>query len=213
MKTIICHHCDMTSEIPSVEEGYVAKCSRCNSTIYKNSSMTPSAIFALSLAALIICIPAFTQPLISMHLLSITEGTSLVHGPTMMLENDPLVATIVLFCGMLAPILLLISILYSSACLTFEYYPKDLPKVFKVTKFLMHWSMLDVYLLSLFVSMSKLMSYADLYIGMGFYFFVALLLIDMTIVANYSNRNYWERYQKGISAKFRNTYLIRDHSA
>lgn len=201
MKTIICHHCDMTSEIPPFPKGHVAKCSRCNSVIYKGGSFPPSSILALCLASLIICYPAFTQPLISMHLLSITEGTALVHGAAMMFENTPIVSAVVFFCGMIAPTFLLILIAFSSACLTFNYFPKELPKVFYLTRMMMHWSMLDVYMLSLFVSISKLMHYADLYIGLGFYFFVSLLLINMTVLANYSHRQYWEAYQDAISIK------------
>lgn len=201
MKIIICRHCDMASDVPPVSKGYVAKCSRCNSVIYKNSTLAPSAILALCITALIFCIPAFTQPLISMLLLSITEGTSLVHGAIMMLESDPLVACIVLFCGAFAPTTLILCIAYSSFCLTFNYLPKNLPKIFRLTRFLTHWSMLDVYLLSLFVSIAKLMTYADLYIGLGFYFFIALLFINMTILTNYSNRHYWELYQKGVLSR------------
>lgn len=200
----------MTSTIQVLPQGHVAKCSRCNSTIYKNSSFSPASILALCLTSLIICYPAFTQPLISMHLLSITEGTSLVHGALMMLENNPIVSVVVLFCGMIAPTTLLVLIAFSSACLTFNYFPKELPKIFYLTRFLMHWSMLDVYMLSLLVSISKLMHYADLYIGLGFYFFVALLLINMTILVNYSNRQYWEAYQNATLSR---TPLIRNKRA
>lgn len=199
MKIMICRHCDMTSEVPPVAKGCIAKCRHCNSTIYKNGSLGASSILALCFAALITCIPAFTQPLISVHLLSITEDISLINAAAMVFDTAPLVSLVILFCAVVAPLFLILSITYSSACLTFNYFPKWLPIILKMTRRLTHWSMLDVYMLGLFVSISKLLNDADLYIGIGFYFFVSLLLINLTVLANYSNRNYWTLYHKGLA--------------
>ncbi len=184
----------MVSKIPFISKRHVAKCSRCNSTVYKNPHFKPPAILALCLTALFICYPAFTLPLISLHLLNITEDTALINGILIIFHSDPIVAILVLFCAVIAPVVLLLSIIYSSICITFNHYPPYLPKVFKLTNALTHWSMLDVYMLSILVSISKLLHYADLYIGLGFYFFVALLLIDMTIIANYSHCYYWKLF-------------------
>ena len=195
MKTIICRHSDMTSTIPTLNTGHVAKCIRCDRVIYKNSLCNPSGLLALCLTALIITIPAFNLPLISMHLLGITEETNLIQGAIMMTNIAPIVSFVVLFCAVIAPTLLILSIAVSSASLALNYKAVFLPKVFKITRLLIHWSMLEVYMVSLMVAIFKLMNYASLYIGSGFYFFVALLLLNLTIISNYSNLQYWERYQ------------------
>lgn len=197
MKTIICRHCDMVSKVPETPVGYVAKCTRCERIIYKNTRCSPSGILALCLAALILVVPAFYFPLISIHLLGITEDTNLLQGALMMIDNAPIVAFVVLFCAVIAPTLLIISITFSSACLTFNYRPAILPKILKITYILKHWSMLEVYMVSLMVAVFKLKGDADLYFGAGFYFFIALLLLHMSIINNYSNHTYWETYING----------------
>ncbi|MCP4326689.1 MAG: paraquat-inducible protein A [Alteromonadales bacterium] len=184
----------MTSEIPELNSGYVAKCIRCERVIYKNSWCNPSGLLALCITALLLTVPAFSQPLISLHLLGITEETNLLQGAIMMIDTAPIVSFVVLFCAVIAPTLLITSIAISSACLTFNHKPAFLPKLFKITRLLVHWSMLEVYLVSLMVAIFKLMNFADLYIGLGFYFFVALLLLNITIISNYSNHQYWDRY-------------------
>lgn len=195
MKVIICQHCDMTSKIPTLRAGQMAKCIRCESVIYKNARSSPSGLLALCLTALIITIPAFKLPLFSLHLLGITEATNLLQGAFMMIDIAPIVSFIVFFCAVIAPTLLTFSIAISSACLTFNVKASFLPRLFKITQWLIHWSMLEVYLISLIVAIFKLMNYADLYIGLGFYFFVALLLLNMTIISSYSNHQYWEKYK------------------
>ena len=197
MKTIICRHCDMVSLVPKVAVGYVAKCPRCRRVIYKNSNCNPANMLALCLTALILLVPAFYFPLISIHLLGITESANLLQGALMMIDNAPLVAFVVLFCAVIAPTLLISCITISSACLAFNYHPTVLPKILKITYILKHWSMLEVYMVSLMVAIFKLMNYADLYFDVGLYFFIALLLLNLTIISHYSNHTYWEKYVHG----------------
>ena len=197
MKKIICLHCDMVSLVPEIPNGYVAKCTRCNHIIQKQSNCNPKVILALSITALTLLIPAFYFPLISIHLLGITEETNLLQGALLMIDQAPVVSFIVLFCAVIAPSLLISCIAFSSACLTIKYYPPYLPKILKITSTLMHWSMLDVYMVSLMVSMFKLKNDADLFFDVGLYFFIALVLINILIINQYSNHSYWEKYING----------------
>ncbi|WP_435234221.1 paraquat-inducible protein A [Psychromonas sp. PT13] len=197
MKKIICLHCDMVSLVPEIPKGYVAKCTRCNHTIEKHNNANPAIILALSITALALLIPAFYFPLISIHLLGITEQTNLLQGAFLMINQAPMVAFIVLFCAVIAPSLMLGCIALSSACLTFNYYPSYLPKILKITAILMNWSMLEVYMVSLMVSMFKLNNDAVLFFDIGLYFFIALLVINLLIISRYSNHGYWERYING----------------
>ncbi|MFT6924777.1 MAG: paraquat-inducible protein A [Psychromonas sp.] len=187
----------MVSNIPHLPINYVAKCCRCGGALYKNTKCRPSVLLALSLTALLVMIPAFYFPLISVNLLGITEDTNLLQGALMMLDSTPVVSVVVFFCAVIAPTLLISCIAFSSLCLTYNYFPASIPKVLQLTHSLMHWSMLEVYMVSLMVAVFKLMSYSDLYFGSGFYFFITLLLLDMTIISNYSNHAYWERYING----------------
>ena len=136
----------------------------------------------------------FYLPLISIHLLGITEATNLLQGAIMMIDNAPVVALVVLFCAVVAPTLLITSIAVSCACLSVNYRPTYLPMILKISYKLQHWSMLDVYVVSLLVAIFKLMNYADLFVGVGFYFFIALLLLNITIISNYNHHALWERY-------------------
>ena len=194
MKKVICRHCDMVNEVPTMRSNSVAKCIRCERIISKGDSANPSVLFALSITALILIIPAFYFPLISVHLLGITEQTNLLQGAVRMLEQAPFVASVILFCAVIAPTLLMTSIAISSACFKFNYYPSYLPKMLTLTSAVKHWSMLEVYMISLMVSIFKLNNDADVFFDIGLYFFIALLLTNLIIIINYNNAAYWERY-------------------
>jgi paraquat-inducible protein A len=184
----------MVSQVPLVPINHVAKCIRCDHPIYKNARCSPSALFAMCITALLISVPAFYFPLISVHLLGITEDTNLLQGAMMMNDIAPVVTVVVIFCAVVAPTLLILSITFSSACITFNYRPALLAKNLKITHILIEWSMLEVYMVSLMVAVFKLMSYSSLYFGSGFWFFIALLVLNMSIISNYSNHVFWEHY-------------------
>ena len=192
METIICNHCDMVSLRPILNPGYVAKCSRCNHAFFKTNTMKASKMFALAVTALILTIPAFTFPLISVHLLGVTEGANLLQGALMMIERAPVVTFVILFCAVLVPTLLTFCIAFSSASIMLGKRPPLLGYVLKLTSSLIHWSMLDVYLISLLVSAVKITKDAGLEFSSGLCFFVVLLIVNITLISEYSSTKYWK---------------------
>lgn len=192
METIICSHCDMVSIRPTLAPGFVAKCARCHRAFFKTNTLKANKMFALAITALIMIIPAFTFPLISIHLLGITEATNLLQGALMMINNAPVVTFVILFCAVLVPTLLTICIAFSSACVMLSKRPIALNYVLKLTTVLINWSMLEVYLVSLAVATAKLLNYADLYFGSGLCFFIVLLILNTTMISEYSNTKHWK---------------------
>lgn len=182
----------MVSQSPNLQPGYIAKCARCNCAFEIAHGNKANKLFALSIAALLICIPAFSLPLISIHLLGITEDTNLLQGALMMINIAPLVSFVVLFCAVVAPVLLTLCIAYSSACMTFNKRPLLLNYVLKLTSILINWSMLEVYLVSFMVAVFKLNSYAELYFNNGLFFLVALLILNMSMICEYNNASNWK---------------------
>jgi len=192
METIICNHCDMVSERPTVKPGFIAKCPRCQRAFFKTNTFPAYKMFALAITALIMIIPAFTFPLISVHLLGLTEDINLLQGALMMIKSAPIVAFVILFCAVVVPTLLIACIAFSSASIMLGKRPPLLGYVLKLTSSLTHWSMLDVYLISLLVSIVKLTSDADIYFSSGLCFFVVLLIINITLINEYSSTKYWK---------------------
>ncbi|WP_160061305.1 paraquat-inducible protein A [Psychromonas sp. L1A2] len=192
MKTIICSHCDMVSQQPIIQPGYIAKCARCNHVFCKATTSKPNKVFALAVAALLVCIPAFSFPLVSVHLLGITEQTNLLQGAIMMINIAPVVSFVVLFCAVVAPTLLTLCIAFSSGCMMFNKRPELLNYVLKLTSIIIHWSMLEVYLVSFMVAVFKLTSYAELYFNSGLYFLVGFLILNMSMISEYDNAQHWK---------------------
>lgn len=182
----------MVSEQTVLQPGYVAKCHRCKQPLYKADKPKFNRLFALSLTAVIVSIPAFTLSLVSVHLLGITEQTNLLQGALLLINFAPVVAFVVLFCAVVAPTLLSSCILFSSSCVLLNKRPTLLNPILKLTSVLLHWSMLEVYLISFIVAVFKLNSYADLYYDSGLFFLVILMVVNMAMINEYNNADFWE---------------------
>jgi len=182
----------MVSPWPNLQTGYIAKCARCHCAFEIANGNKANKLFALSIAALLVCIPAFSLPLISVHLLGITEETNLLQGALMMIDIAPLVSFVVLFCAVVAPIILTICMAFSSGCMMFNKRPFMLNYVLKLTSVLIHWSMLEVYLVSFMVAVFKLNSYAALYFDNGLFFLGGLLILNMSMICEYNNAKNWK---------------------
>jgi len=192
MNTIICRHCDLVSERPALTKGYVAKCPRCQHTLYKAKTANAKKILALAITALLLAIPAFSFSLVSVHLLGVTEQTNLLQGALLLVDFAPIVALVVIFCAVVAPVLLTVCMCFNSACVVLNRRPRLLNPSLKLTSLLIHWSMLEVYIVSFMVALFKLNSYADIYYDNGLLFLVALLIINMSMICEYSNAYFWD---------------------
>ncbi len=61
---------------------------------------------------------------------------------------------------------------------------------------LQHWSMVDIFFISILVSMVKLFAYAQIELGVSFFSFILLLILDTITIKKISFNELWRRYEK-----------------
>ncbi len=197
-KTSICSYCDLAVERVQLKGGECAKCPRCGSLLYQQTHATPTTILALCTTAIILIFPANLYPLLEMTMLGTSETTTLMQGAKMMLnEGGSFVAVLVVFCAVVAPFLMLSALWLSSAIISFapnfRLLNRGLKPLLKLTDFMTHWSMLEVYLVSFLVAVFKLVDISEIEIGFGLVCFVLLMLINSLILINYDAKYYWSK--------------------
>lgn len=188
-----CHHCDLLMQRPSLANGASASCPRCGSTLAKSTSATPQKHLALALTGLVMLLPAYFLPMLTVEILGSSNSASLIDSVTVTWQNGyPLVAlSIALFC-LLFPALLL--------QLLFLLQIKQLPIAFqrhmlKSLHVLKAWSMLDIYLLGLLVSIVKLEALAGLALGPGLLCYVILMIALFVGLSSFSAEQHWQQLE------------------
>ena len=193
-QSIACHQCDLLQQLPALEPGHRARCIRCQATLARNGRFGTQHNLALALAGLILLWPAFTLPMLTMEVLGQRNSSNLLDSITITWGADyPLVAlSIALFC-LLVPSLLL-GLLF---CLQL---PLPWPSLRRQLLILLHhlrqWSMLDIYLIGLLVSIVKVRDVAGFSLGPGLLSFVLLMLVLLVALHDFTPETHWQTLER-----------------
>ena len=194
----ICPYCDNISLVESIEEGERVCCTNCGevlTSIVKNPIIIPF-IYACVSIFLFIC--SEILPFLGINKMGITANMSLMETATSMFVDNYEFLAVFIYCNMqLFPILCLICIIfvYGSILLKIKsnFFTKKAIKLFFHLK---EWSMVEVFMIAILVSMIKLVSMVDIKIGDGFITFCLFLFFYVKTVSSVDKNYIWSKLIK-----------------
>jgi paraquat-inducible protein A len=186
--------------VPALAPGASAHCLRCDATLRRTRIGSLDKTLALSLSALVLFLLAC-----SMTLLSVSDGSQihvadLFSGPEG-LERKGMweLGAVVLFATVAAPLAKLSSTIYVLLGLRLRHPPRHLRVVFAWSARLTPWSMIEVYLLGVFVACVKLSDLVRLEVGAALYALGGLLVAMVGADFMLDRQAVWEAMeQRGI---------------
>ncbi|GAA5187847.1 paraquat-inducible protein A [Ferrimonas gelatinilytica] len=194
---ILCKTCDASVHQRALPSGVRAHCPRCGSRLYDVPYCDLDGLAALALAALLIYFPANLIPLVQVNLVGSLRTTTVLDGALTVLEQGYwLVGIAVIVTGILAPLLLLVSILVQIYLLKTGQAPKLLRRLLLYHQGLSELSMVEIYMISLLVSIFKLTDIADLTYGWGTLCYTLLFIMTFYVQYEYNSNRMWQRYEQ-----------------
>ena len=164
--------------------------------LYRNRPHSLAHATGFSLAALIFMGMAHAFPFLTMKSGSISTRLTLLESVNVFIkEGQYLLALGVAFFTIFAPLVLVGGLLYVAAPLR---HGIALPGAFTVTRWFQlfePWSMLEVFLLGLIVSLLKLGHLADLEFGTGLWALVGLVLCTAAAIGGIDRMELWDRLE------------------
>jgi len=179
--------------------GNIVICSRCGTELhrYKKDSINRTA--ALCLTGLFLYFPAMILPLMTFQTLGMSESSNIIKSIiTYYRQEFFLVALMVLFSAVLFPFLKLSLGFVVATCIKLEKFPPFLPRLFRLYIHLEDWAMVEVYLLGVMVTVIKMYPTTDISYDLGFFCFIALVLVTMGTTVVLDKKIFWTR-MKGCS--------------
>ena len=172
-----CHDCGQVQVLPALPPGTRAICLRCNAVL-RHTHHEPLAIpLALHCAALILLAISAGTMLLSVSTFGMYQAAGLFTGPAGLEQHGMWeLAAVVLFTTFAAP---LAKLLLSGAVLAGLYLPQPpgvLTRLFAWAERLRPWSMIEIYLLGLFVAYSRLGAVVHIDVGPAVYALGALMV-------------------------------------
>lgn len=196
LSLMACHECDMLHRVGPLPRGGTARCSRCDAVLYRNKPNSLDRTLALSMAGIILFVVANTFPFLAFKMQGQVTQTTLITGITdLYAQGMQGLALLVLLTSILVPATQLLGLLYVLLPLKFNRMPWMLPLVFRLVQSIQPWSMMEVFMLGILVSVVKLAGMATIVPGLALGAFALLIFVLAAAAASLDPRIVWDRME------------------
>ncbi len=179
--TMLCHECHLRVKLPSLTHKQAAVCPRCGLQLTVYHHHASQRIIALATTSLIFLLASLPFEFLSFSTSGRYTSIDILGGLWVLVEKDyALLALVQVLAILILPAFVLLSLLYLLVPLSLGFRPTKAEWVIKTLFNLLPWTMAEIFLIGVLVSLVKILSMADIGLGLSFYAYL-LFTIFMTI--------------------------------
>lgn len=176
---IVCPSCDEVWQRPSLEEGERARCRNCHSVILHYKVKSAERTIALMLAALVLFVTSVSFPFMRMERSGLSNEISILDSITILWDNDMYgVAVICAAFILIFPVGRILLLLFVGTSI---YSRKSTglghALSFRAAQFLEPWTMAEIFMIGVIVSLIKVGKLADISLGPAFWAMTCLMIV------------------------------------
>ena len=191
---IACHECDLLHRVKPLPEKTKARCTRCGSLLYVHYPETVDRTLACAITGLVLLVIANVYPFLSLESQGTVLETTLITGALILSEQNMAgLAMLVLFTSMLIPCVLLGALVYVLWPMKRGHRLPVSRRIFRLALSLRPWSMTEVFLLGILISVVKLAKMATIIPGTALFSFLALVFVLAAVNVFLDPRTIWEK--------------------
>lgn len=194
---IICKKCDTLHRKIPLHQGGKALCSKCDTLIYQRDDRMMEKTLSLVVTTLISLIIAFSFTIISININGLEQSLSLLSLFMVLIEHEQyIVGVMFLFLIVLFPLMMLFFMFLVLVLMKSKKHGYTVKRLLILLSHLKHWSMIDIFFISLLVAMVKLFDYASIELGISFIAFITTLTLELIITRNISFYELWQEHER-----------------
>jgi paraquat-inducible protein A len=176
--TIACHGCDLLIDLSGMQPGQSASCPRCGHGLTRFRPDGVERLMAYSIAALVALALACTFPFLSFASSGVESVMTLLEAPGSLWRNGLPGVAVLVTCFIIAiPALVLTLLLALSVPLSRGRWRPWLKPVGRWIFHLQSWSMVEVFIIGVIVSLVKIAKMATVVLGLSFWAYVAFAIL------------------------------------
>ncbi len=187
---IPCETCGAVLRLRPMKSAGIRRCPRCDSVVRRERPNGRAETLALSLAALILYVPANIYPMLTMQAIGRRTENTVWQGVVGLYRDGMwVVASIVFFASIIVPLLKLLGLFFLAW--GGRRWPRASVRIYKVIRWLGPWAMLDVFLLAVAVALVKFASFGTVIPGPGITAFALVLVLTILASMCFDPRSLW----------------------
>lgn len=190
---VVCLECDLLQSLPeSPVNEELLTCCRCGSPLHHQENGSLEVPLALMWAVAILFTIANVFPIISLDASGIHRSASIIEAvQTLWQEDMQLVSVLVLTTTVLAPGLEILALTTLLTCIHWRIYPPGLHTLLHMTAHCRPWSMVEVFVLGVLVSVVKLSHLAHISAGIALWSYAGVILLFAAASAHLEPKSLW----------------------
>ncbi|MEA3373308.1 MAG: paraquat-inducible protein A [Campylobacterota bacterium] len=185
----LCHLCGY------LQDAQAAECTQCGAKISQRIQYSLMLTWGYAIAATLFLIPANLLPMMVVTSLGSDEGSTIIEGVVYFLEHGEYGLGAVIFIASVAvPVFKLVVIFYLLLIVQFKQQSRALngTKLFHFIHIIGKWSMLDIFVVALMVSMVQFQALATIQTGGAAIAFAAAVLFTIIATEKFDPRLMWD---------------------
>jgi len=197
-----CPDCGLFLTLPALAPHDVAYCPRCDAVLQRGRSDSIGRPLVMVVTGLLLLLIASQTSFIELSISGLGRDSTVFTGPVA-LEQQGMweLAVVVLVTTVLAPLLRMLAILWVLIGIRLPRLdmtaqgllsPNHLSRVFRFAEVLRPWSMVEVFLLGVFVAYTRLIALAQVEVGHAVYAMAALMLALAAVDACMDREAVWQ---------------------
>ena len=188
-----CQHCAQLQVLPPMPAATRAVCLRCDAVL-RHTHRDPIGVpLALNVTALVLFAIAATSLLLTVSRAGQNHAADLFTGPVGLEQSGMWeLSAVVLFTTFAAPLGKVLAMIAVLLGVQLRHPSSGLRSLFAWVQRLSHWSMIEVYLLAVFVAYVRLGALAHIELGPALYALAALMLTMVAADASLDAEAVWE---------------------
>jgi paraquat-inducible protein A len=194
---IACHECDLIHRTKPLSARGTANCTRCGSVLYRHKPNSLDRTLAFAIAGFTLFILANMFPFLGLRIGAQIRETTLITGIyELYVQGMQVIAILVLITTVLVPFVQMMCLFYVLLPLKFGRIPKKLPRVVRFLHSIQPWSMMEVFLVGILVSIVKLAKMAKIIPGISLYSFLALIFVLAAMTVSLDTHLIWQKWDE-----------------
>jgi len=197
-----CHSCSLLCRLPVLDHHYI--CPRCNAPLHIRKTDSLNRTWALLIAAVILYFPANIFPITLTGAIGHVQADTIISGVIYFLFSGSWHIAIVIFvASVIVPLMKMIIFFYLLISVNRKSIkkPEDRTRLYHITEAVGRWSMVDVYVVTILVSLVKLGFLADIAAGPGAAYFAGVVVITMLAAESFDPRLIWDAMEESNEHK------------
>lgn len=189
---VCCHVCRQSLELT----GPSASCPRCGAVQHQRRPNSVATAWAWVITGFILYVPANLLPIMNVTAFPSDQADTILDGVRQLFSGGMWVIGVLVFCASIAvPLLKLCGLAILLLGLQFRpgMHLRRRTTLFRIIEFIGRWSMLDIFLLSILVTIVQLGQVATITPGPGAIAFGSVVIVTIFAVNSFDPRLMWDK--------------------